>query len=109
MSIMARLHNVGAAARLVDVDEATLRRWDAAGIFPARRGPNRYRTYTDGDVEELRAIKATRRAGRKGRQPKTLIPVMHDGKRLALTEHEIKLASRRGQRLPKVTAPEGAP
>jgi hypothetical protein len=88
MPIMARLLNVGAAARLVGVDEVTLRRWDESGVFPARRTPNGYRTYTLGDVEELRTLRALRRPGRprKKGKPPPLIP------------YEAKLASKRGQR-----------
>jgi excisionase family DNA binding protein len=42
------------AAEILGVSEMTLRRWDAAGKFPARRHPmNNYRTYLRADVETL--------------------------------------------------------
>jgi excisionase family DNA binding protein len=43
------------AAELLGVCEMTLRRWDAAGKFKARRHPlNGYRLYRRQDVERLR-------------------------------------------------------
>lgn len=43
------------AAELLGVAEVTLRRWDAAGKFPARRHPmNGYRLYREKDVLVLR-------------------------------------------------------
>lgn len=42
------------AAELVGVCPATLRNWDRAGKFPARRNPaSRYRLYSRDDVEKL--------------------------------------------------------
>lgn len=43
------------AAALLGVSEMTLRRWDKAGKFKARRHPmNNYRFYRRGDVLRLR-------------------------------------------------------
>ena len=43
------------AAAILGVSEMTLRRWDAAGKFRARRHPiNNYRTYLRADVLKLR-------------------------------------------------------
>lgn len=43
------------AAELLDVSLPTLRRWDEAGKFKARRHPiNGYRLYAKSDVLELR-------------------------------------------------------
>jgi excisionase family DNA binding protein len=44
------------AADLLGVSEVTLRRWDDAGKFKARRHPiNGYRLYSRESVEQLRA------------------------------------------------------
>lgn len=43
------------AAEILGVSEMTLRRWDAAGKFRARRHPiNNYRTYLRSEVMKLR-------------------------------------------------------
>ncbi len=43
------------AAELIGVSEMTLRRWDKAGKFKARRHPiNRYRVYRRAEVLKLR-------------------------------------------------------
>jgi excisionase family DNA binding protein len=54
------LLTIKAAAELLGVSEMTLRRWDAAGKFKARRHPiNNYRVYTRKAVLRLRdAIRA---------------------------------------------------
>lgn len=47
--------NISEAAALLEVSEATLRRWDANGKFRARRHPvNDYRMYRRRDVTRLR-------------------------------------------------------
>jgi excisionase family DNA binding protein len=44
------------AAAVLGVSEVTLRRWDEAGKFKARRHPiNGYRLYSRASVEQLRA------------------------------------------------------
>ena len=46
---------IGEAATLLGVSEMTLRRWDKAGKFKARRHPiNRYRVYRRAEVLRLR-------------------------------------------------------
>lgn len=46
---------IGEAAGLLQVSEMTLRRWDKAGKFRARRHPmNGYRVYSRAEVERLR-------------------------------------------------------
>lgn len=51
-----KLLTIKEAADLLGVAEATLRRWDAAGKFRARRHPiNNYRVYVERDVLRLRA------------------------------------------------------
>ena len=46
---------IGEAASLLQVSEMTLRRWDKAGKFKARRHPiNDFRVYSRADVERLR-------------------------------------------------------
>lgn len=46
---------ISQAARRLGVSQVTLRRWDAAGKFKARRHPiNDYRMYRKGDVEQLK-------------------------------------------------------
>lgn len=51
----SNLLTVGEAAERLGVSIATLRRWDAAGKFKARRHPlNNYRVYRRSDVERLR-------------------------------------------------------
>lgn len=50
-----KLLTVGQAAAILGVSAATLRRWDEAGHFRARRHPiNGWRVYRRGDVERLR-------------------------------------------------------
>jgi DNA-binding transcriptional MerR regulator len=50
-----RLLTIKAAAEILGVAEVTLRRWDAAGKFRARRHPmNGYRLYAERDVLRLR-------------------------------------------------------
>ena len=50
-----KLLTIKSAAKLLGVAEATLRRWDAAGKFRARRHPmNNYRVYDEKDVIRLR-------------------------------------------------------
>jgi len=50
-----RLLTVKQAAEILGVAEVTLRRWDAAGKFKARRHPmNNYRVYAERDVLRLR-------------------------------------------------------
>jgi excisionase family DNA binding protein len=47
---------IGEAALVLGVSEMTLRRWDKAGKFKARRHPiNRYRVYKRAEVLRLRA------------------------------------------------------
>ena len=49
------LLTIGQAASLLQVSEMTLRRWDAAGKFKARRHPiNGYRVYSRPEVLKLR-------------------------------------------------------
>jgi excisionase family DNA binding protein len=46
---------ISEAAHVLGVSEVTLRRWDAAGKFKARRHPiNDYRLYRRRDVERLK-------------------------------------------------------
>lgn len=46
---------ISEAAEFLGVSQATLRRWDAAGKFRARRHPmNGYRLYGKVDVERLK-------------------------------------------------------
>lgn len=46
---------ISEAAEFLEVSEVTLRRWDAAGKFRAKRHPiNDYRLYRRGDVERLK-------------------------------------------------------
>lgn len=50
-----RMLTISEAAELLGVSEVTLRRWDAAGKFKARRHPiNSYRLYRRGDVVRLK-------------------------------------------------------
>jgi excisionase family DNA binding protein len=50
-----KLLTIKEAAVVLGVAEATLRRWDAAGKFRARRHPmNNYRVYAEKDVIRLR-------------------------------------------------------
>jgi excisionase family DNA binding protein len=50
------LVTISEAAELLGVSMPTLRRWDEAGKFKARRHPmNRYRMYRRADVLKLRA------------------------------------------------------
>jgi excisionase family DNA binding protein len=52
----AELLTIREAAEVLGVSVPTLRRWDAAGKFRARRHPiNGYRMYTRKDVLHLRA------------------------------------------------------
>jgi len=52
----AELLTIREAAELLGVSVPTLRRWDAAGKFPARRHPmNGYRMYARKEVLQLRA------------------------------------------------------
>jgi hypothetical protein len=54
-SIKPDLVTIKEAADLLGVAEVTLRRWDDAGKFPARRHPiNRYRLYRMVDLRRLR-------------------------------------------------------
>ena len=49
------LLTIGQVAEILGVSAATLRRWDRAGRFRARRHPiNGYRLYRRQDVERLR-------------------------------------------------------
>lgn len=49
------LLTISQAARRLGVSQVTLRRWDAAGKFKARRHPiNDYRMYSKVDVERLK-------------------------------------------------------
>jgi excisionase family DNA binding protein len=51
----AELLTVAEAAVLLGISQPTLRRWDDAGKFPARRHPiNGYRMYLKADVMKLR-------------------------------------------------------
>jgi DNA-binding transcriptional MerR regulator len=51
----SKLLTIKQAADLLGVAEVTLRRWDAAGKFKARRHPmNNYRVYFERDVLRLR-------------------------------------------------------
>jgi excisionase family DNA binding protein len=51
----SKLLTIKEAAEVLGVAEVTLRRWDAAGKFPARRHPmNNYRVYAEKDVRRLR-------------------------------------------------------
>jgi DNA (cytosine-5)-methyltransferase 1 len=55
-SIGSEVLTIKQAAELLGVCEMTLRRWDRAGKFKARRHPlNRYRIYRREDVLQLRA------------------------------------------------------
>lgn len=56
--------NLSQAARLLECSISTLRRRDNGGVFPTRRDPNGYRVYTQSDLNELRALKATIKPGR---------------------------------------------
>jgi DNA-binding transcriptional MerR regulator len=50
-----KLLTIKDAAHLLDVAEVTLRRWDAAGKFRARRHPmSNYRMYAETEVLRLR-------------------------------------------------------
>lgn len=54
-STTAALVTIKEAATTLGVSEVTLRRWDEAGKFPARRHPiNGYRLYRLDDVKRLR-------------------------------------------------------
>lgn len=54
-SSVGALLTISEAATFLGVSQVTLRRWDAAGKFKARRHPiNDYRMYRKGDVERLR-------------------------------------------------------
>lgn len=54
-STKPELVTIKEAADLLGVAEVTLRRWDDAGKFPARRHPiNGYRLYRLSDVRRLR-------------------------------------------------------
>ncbi len=47
--------SISEAAEMLGVSQVTLRRWDAAGRFKARRHPiNDYRMYDRGEVERLK-------------------------------------------------------
>jgi excisionase family DNA binding protein len=60
----AEIITIKQAALILGVSEPTLRRWDAAGKFKARRHPvNHYRMYREQDVLRLRA-KIDRGVGR---------------------------------------------
>lgn len=51
----SKIITIKAAAEILGVSEMTLRRWDAAGKFRARRHPlNDYRLYARTDVLKLR-------------------------------------------------------
>lgn len=56
--------NLSQAARLLGCSISTLRRRDNGGVFPTRRDPNGYSVYTQADLNELRALKATIKPGR---------------------------------------------
>ena len=64
MPVMRNVIKIRALARLVGRSEATIRRWDEAGLFAPRRDRNDHRVYTQADVEELRALKETIKPGR---------------------------------------------
>ena len=53
--VPADLLQIAEAAKLLNVSQPTLRRWDQTGKFPARRHPiNGYRMYLRDDVMNLR-------------------------------------------------------
>lgn len=53
--MIAGLMNIREAAELLGVSQQTLRRWDRAGKFRARRHPiSGYRVYTRAQVAKLR-------------------------------------------------------
>lgn len=55
-AVEADVVTIKEAAELLGVAEITLRRWDEAGRFKARRHPiNGYRLYSRDSVERLRA------------------------------------------------------
>jgi DNA-binding transcriptional MerR regulator len=55
LKVRPKLLTIKQAASLLGVAEVTLRRWDTAGKFKARRHPmNGYRIYTEKDVLRLR-------------------------------------------------------
>ena len=64
MPDMRILIKIRVLARLVGRSEATIRRWDEAGLFAPRRDRNGHRVYGPEDIEALRALKATRKPGR---------------------------------------------
>jgi MerR HTH family regulatory protein len=70
MPDMRILIKIRALARLVGRSEATIRRWDEAGLFAPRRDRNGHRVYGPEDIEALRVLKASRKPGRPPKSAK---------------------------------------
>lgn len=49
--------NISQVAKVLGVVPATIRNWEKAGLFVAKRSKNNYRVYSLDDVEELKKIK----------------------------------------------------
>jgi MerR family copper efflux transcriptional regulator len=98
---------IGEAANRVGVSAKTIRFYEKAGIIkPATRGSNRYRAYSDADVQKLRFVRRARALGFSLKDVVSLLEYYcndrrssRDVKRLAL-EHIARL----DQKLEELTA-----
>jgi DNA-binding transcriptional MerR regulator len=91
---------VGVAARILGCDPQTLRRLDFLGLYAARRDRRGARVYSEADLDQIREIRASRRAGRPRKYPpREFISAVIDGQRVELTAADVARAQRRGQRL----------
>lgn len=55
---------IALVARALGRDQQTIRRWDRLGLFTPRRDLAGHRVYSEQDIEDLRALASTLKAGR---------------------------------------------
>lgn len=67
---MKNMFKIGPAARILELDQQSVRRYDRLGLFAPRRDRAGHRVYSAEDIEALRLIKASRKPGRPPKVPR---------------------------------------
>jgi Cu(I)-responsive transcriptional regulator len=78
----SRMMTIGEASEASGLPQKTIRFYETAGIIkPPLRGENRYRVYSDNDVQTLRFIQRARALGFSLKDIKSLLVLYRDKKR----------------------------
>jgi Cu(I)-responsive transcriptional regulator len=93
MKQAAKLMTIGRAASRSGVPAKTIRFYEDAGIIaPAARGANRYRAYSEADVQNLRFIARARSLGFSLKEVAELLSLYGDRRRASKDVKRVALA-----------------